>query len=135
MRVLFDTNIWIDIAARPTTFPESLALYMKLAAQSDAIYFPLCAYTTSHYILSKVLNAAAAQDFLKQLLQRKVRMAPFTEREVALAQSLAFTDHADACIVACALSVKADYVVTRNVRHFKASPISVLTPEGLMRKF
>lgn len=134
MRVVLDANIWIDIAARPKTYPESAEILRILELRGDFIFLPLCAYTTIYYVLQKVLSASAAVAFLKILNERKIKMLSFGEREVQKAQELQMSDHEDACVVASSISARADYIVTRNVKAFKGSSIECSTSEEFLKK-
>ena len=46
-----------------------------------------------------------------------------------------FTDFEDCLQEKCALSVDADYIVTWNVKDFRASKIPVLTPTDFLKMF
>lgn len=42
------------------------------------------------------------------------------------------TDFEDALQSACALRIKADYIVTRNIKDFKKSRVAVIKPDELL---
>jgi predicted nucleic acid-binding protein len=119
------------VAARPTTEPQSVAAYRLLEQGNHVIAFPLCAYTSVYYVLSRLLNKAAALDFLVQITKRGVRFLPFREDEMAVAVSLSLPDHEDACVAATALLHKADFILTRDLKDFRQSPVSAITPQKI----
>jgi len=132
MRVLLDANIWIDLAVRPSTQKHSISLYQKLEEIHHIICFPLCAYTTVHYVIQQTVNQVAATEFLNKLVQRRIRFVAFREPEVRVAHSLTFDDHEDACIAASALACSAEYIVTRNINDFSRSPVAAIEPKKLL---
>ena len=134
MKVLFDTNIWIDIAVRPKTYPESAELLHALEKRAFVRCLPLCAYTTIYYLISKVSSPEAAHEFLSHIKNRSVHLLSFTQMEVVLAEKFTFSDFEDACIAATALNGACDVIATRNTRHFKNSPIPAVDPKALLKR-
>ncbi len=134
MKLLLDINIWIDIASRPISQPDSLELLRQIEQKGQTLLFPLCGYTTTHFLLKRILGEPAALDFLHTLSKRAVRFVPFTENEVTLARKLTFSDHEDACIAASAISAGADWIVTRDNKGYRRSPVPSISPKQLFRK-
>lgn len=55
--------------------------------------------------------------------------------EALLLYSLAISESLFNSLVAqCAAKIKADYIVTRKVKDFKASPVEAITPEELFAR-
>lgn len=133
MRYLLDINIWLDIASRPKSFPDSAKVYRQLEEANQEICFPLCGYTTFHFILSRILKAEAAVEFIRLLKQRGVKFMRFSDEELTSAFGLNFSDHEDACIASTALINRCDFIVTRNTRDFKNSPIAAVSPNAAIR--
>jgi hypothetical protein len=48
---------------------------------------------------------------------------------------LGFSDFEDALQSVCAKQFEADFIVTRNVRDYKLSPIKAISPSDFARKF
>lgn len=128
MKFLLDTNIWIDLAARPQSYPESIRLFKALEESSHKTCLCLCSYTTIYYLIARILKPSAALEFLTKLELRSVQLLPFSHNELATARRLQFADHEDACVAATALNSDCDYIVTRNIRDFRQSPIKALSP-------
>lgn len=136
MKVLFDLNVWIDVATRPGSYPESSELYRSLIKRGDSICLPLCGYTTLFHLLNRVIGPEAAEEFLFTLQRRGVNYLRFTLAEVKLARGLNMSDHEDACIAASGLTGGVDILVTRNGKDFRNSPIKVISPkEALVEMF
>lgn len=132
MKVVFDLNIWIDIAARPKTYPDSASAFRALEHGLHALCFPLCAYTTAYYLMSRIINRPAALEFLETLERRGVKMLPFTSQDAALARSLPFNDHEDACVAATAAKSGCDCIITRNKADFSRASVLVLSPKEIL---
>ena len=133
MKILLDINIWIDIAARPTTYPQSIELLHSLETSHHSIGFPLSGYTTFYYLIAKLISKQGALHFAGLLSQRGIHMLPFTSEEAILAQSLPFRDHEDACVGAIALLQKYNVIATRNVKDFRNSPVVARSPAAILR--
>lgn len=132
MKVLFDVNIFLDLALRPGLYPASVALYQKLEEQHHTVCLASCAYTTVYYLLSKTVGAAGALEFLTLLELRGVEVLTFSLHDIHLARKLRFRDHEDACLAASALSSSCNIIVTRNLSDFKFSPVQAQSPDKLL---
>ena len=133
MKVLLDTNIWLDIALRSSQFPESLESLKFLEEKQTRICFPLCAYTTVYYLIGKFLNKTAASDFTDSLLTQHIEFLSFSERDVQRAKQLNFKDHEDACVCSTAIAHNCQLIITRNEKDFRYSPIKVRHPKKILQ--
>ena len=131
VKALLDLNIWIDIALRPGTFPESLAAY-KLLTKINRVGLPLCGYTTLYYILSKGITEKKAKEFLSGLESEPVEFVPFAKEDLTLAFALGLADHEDACVAASAIRSGYDLILTRNTGDFTKVPIQATTPKAFL---
>lgn len=129
MRIVIDLNIWIDIAARPSSFPESIELYRRIEEGFHKACLPLCAYTTLYYLLAQLIGKKGALEFLASIEARGVEFLLFSKKEVSLAEKLSFSDYEDACVAASAVNSNCEYIITRNVSDFKRSPVPALAPK------
>lgn len=134
MIVLLDANIWIDIACRPSAYPDSEAVFISLIKKRHEVWFPACSYTSVFYVIHRSAGkSAAAIDFFDQVLApSNVRIAPFTIDVIRTARSLNFTDHADACVAASAVMSRCEFLVTRDRKGFAKSTVPVVTPTELL---
>ena len=133
-KVLFDINIWIDIALRRGQFPESTALFQRLLDKGSAIGFPLSGFTTFYYLLTRGLGKAEAIRFIQDA-SASIIYCPFTEKEHELALKLNLSDLEDACVVACGFLSGFNTVVTRNKKDFKTELVSSKTPSELLAEW
>ena len=87
--------------------------------------------TTLHFLLSKHLGKAKVRRVLTDLLHI-VRVVPVDEDRIRHALALNWTDFEDAVQAACAEKAEAEYLVTRDKRGFKKSPVKAVTPAELL---
>ena len=86
--------------------------------------------TTVYYLAAKTLGAARAQEEIKKLLTL-FEVAPVNRLVLESALAVDFNDFEDAVIHEAACHVGADAIITRNLKDFKKSRISVYTSEEL----
>lgn len=134
MKILFDLNIWIDIAIRPLEFPESVEAFKFAITNHKELYLPCCGITTIEYIIEKISphKKKTFFDFIAVLIENNVSFAEFGFKELDLALQSKMSDFEDSCIMASAIKSKIDLIVTRNIKDFKLSPIEVMTPKSFL---
>ncbi len=130
--VLCDINFILDIflkrepfynpSARLFALIEEKKLLGFLSAQSFPILF---------YLLSKEVKREKALRVLEKL-QMVFSIAAVDEKVAGLSLASDFKDFEDAVQYYSALQVRADYVITRNKRDYKADRIPVMTPEEFL---
>ena len=62
-------------------------------------------------------------------------ISPTDTRSARFARMLPMPDFEDALQVAAAVMVKADFILTRNLKDYKKSPIPVMAPEEFVERF
>jgi predicted nucleic acid-binding protein len=130
-RVLFDSNIILDISLKRNPFREtSETAFLKLVSTGTVILAPH-SFATIHYLNERYQNSYFAISFTKALLDT-VRVCDFTHDDAVAALGFNSGDYEDALIIAAAVSAGADAIVTRNAGDFDRSPVQVLTPGELL---
>jgi predicted nucleic acid-binding protein len=66
-------------------------------------------------------------------LNEHMQILPVTEKEIQHALSSNYQDFEDAVQVFTALNGKIDYIITRNIKDFKLSPIPALTADQFLQ--
>ena len=84
------------------------------------------------YILRKYLCSTEARDAVQTLMQT-VDVVPVLKGDIHAALTSDFSDFEDAVQAACAARVKADYIVTRNVKDFKNSLVPAILPSDMLK--
>lgn len=132
MKVLFDTNVVLDVLLAREPFASNAAELMTLADRRniDGV-LGATTVTTIHYLAAKVLGRRRAQRQLRALFEI-FSIAPVTEELLHSAMELPLQDFEDAVLHEAARSVKADCLVTRNTRDFKKALLPMLTPSELL---
>lgn len=132
MKVLVDTNVVLDLLLDRQPFSKDASRIFALIEESR-IEGLLCAttVTTIHYLLTQTLAPAKARQALQNLLSL-FEIAPVNRPVLEQALHSRITDFEDAVLEQAALLVSADAVTTRNVKDFKHSKITALTPAELL---
>ena len=133
MKILFDTNVILDVLLDSEPFSGDAAFLMSLVEQSEIIGF-ICAttVTTIYYLAAKALGHQAASRHIRTLLSLFV-VAPVNRVVLEGAAAAKFKDFEDAVIHASAIHAGAEYIVTRNSADFKESRLPVFSPEDLIK--
>lgn len=133
MKILFDLNVLVDVAARWQRYPESLSLYETVLASTEHQgAFAGCGYMTLYYILERVIEKSQARATVAHL-STTLELIPFTPTMAAQAHRLQMTDLEDACIAASALESGCDVIATRNLDDFYSSPIPARMPASILK--
>ena len=128
MKVLFDTNIVLDVLLDREHFYEHAACLMSLVERSVIQGF-LCAttVTTIHYLLSKSLSDQRAKEGIDTLMSL-FEVASVNRLVIEDALTSKFADFEDAVLHESARHAGADYILTRNIRDFKHAEIPTYSP-------
>lgn len=128
MKLLVDTNVFLDvILERKDLMRESAAVLDAIEDGRADGYVSSHALTTIHYIVAKANGRAAAATAISDVLDL-CEVVAVNEADFQRALALGLKDFEDGVQVAAALHVGADYLVSRNEKDFKDSPIGVRSP-------
>ena len=136
LRVMVDINVILDVL-------ENRNGWVMDAAKTCAVcgggmraigFLPPHAVTTIYYIVRKRGGKALADKAIDWLLEL-FKVADCGTDEFKAARARGIDDYEDAVVVASAQKTGCDYIVTRNVPHFKDSPVQVATPADFAAKF
>ena len=128
MKILFDTNIIIDVFLDRKPFSEH-ALYLMSKVERSEITGFLCAstVTTIHYLLSKYLDKEKAIESINSLMAL-FEVASVNRLVIENALQSKFIDFEDAVLHESARHAGAEYIITRNIKDFKKTKIPAFTP-------
>ena len=132
MKVLFDTNIVLDILLDRAPFADSASYLFSKVERAEITGF-LCAttITTIHYLITKALNDKKAVEHIHSLLSL-FEIAPVNRVVIGHALELKFTDFEDAVLHEAARHAGAQYIVTRDISGFAKSNIPAYTSMELV---
>lgn len=132
MKILFDTNVILDILLDRLPFSEQAAwLASKVEAGEISGYLCATTITTIHYLASKSIGTKAAQQAVASLLNL-FEIAPVTRAVLDDALHANFSDFEDAVLYQAAVHVGADGIVTRNQQDFNKATIAIYSPTELV---
>lgn len=133
MRILFDTNVLLDLLLDRKPFSESAAeLFTKIETGKISGYICATTVTTIHYLAVKAIGADQARREIRKLTSL-FEIAPINRAVLEDALEANFEDFEDAVIYEAALHVDAKAIVTRNVRDYGGSAIPVYSPEDMLK--
>lgn len=130
-RILFDTNVILDVLLDRRPFAEASAAVWA-AAETGVAEGMLAAHaiTTIHYLVRREKGNAQAKRTAAAIL-RVFKVASVDGAVIQEALQLPFADFEDAVTAAAARSADCDYVVTRDPKGFRGSPVHPLPPEAV----
>ena len=134
MKVLIDTNVVLDVLCKREGFYEDAARIMKYC-EVNKITGVISALTIPNivYIMRKELDAQKTRDVIEKL-QLMFTVADLKADDIKKALSMDFKDFEDALQSACASRIKADYIITRNIRDFINSKVTAIKPTELLER-
>lgn len=131
-RLLFDTNIVLDVLLeRKPHFEASAAVWAAVESGNAEGMIAAHAVTTIHYLLRRERGNAKTTRIVSIVL-RAFKVATVDGAVVEDALRLPFSDFEDAVTAAAAKLAGCDYIVTRDPRGFRGSPVRALAPEALL---
>jgi predicted nucleic acid-binding protein len=128
MRVLFDTDVTLDLILDREPFAEAAASVFKLHAQGSVEgHVSAITIVNVFYITRKTKGYERARQAVGELL---AGLSICTTDLFALqeAHRLPFTDYEDAVQHACAVAAGLDAIVTRNLADYKNATLPVYSP-------
>ena len=129
MRVLFDTDLLLDVALRRAEFFTHSAAVLQWAESH-----PGGAAVAWHSLANlSYLLRPDARPFIRELLEFVEVPATGTE---AVMQAIGFpmNDLEDALQAAAALTFGASYIVTRNISDYRRSPVPAMSPTEFIKE-
>ncbi len=128
MKVLFDTNIILDVLLDRKPFCEHASYLLSKVERSEINGF-LCAttVTTIHYLLSKYLQKEKAIESIHSIMAL-FEIASVNRVVIENALKSKFTDFEDSVLHESARHAGVEYIITRNIKDFKKSKIPVFAP-------
>ena len=132
MRILFDTNVILDVLLDREPFSSTAAkLFTKVESGEMSGYVCAKTITTIHYLARKVIGHESAMEEIKKLM-KLFEVAPVNRAVLAAAVSSEFNDFEDAVVHESAVYKEAQGIVTRDLNGFKMSKIQIYSPDELL---
>ncbi len=133
MKVLIDTNIILDVLCSRQEFLEDSVNVFKLCEVSKIFgYVSALSIPNIVYIMRKELDVEKIKEILDKL-SLIFTIADLKADDLKKAASLNFKDYEDAVQSACASRIRADYIITRNIKDFVGSKVMAIKPSELFK--
>ncbi len=132
MKVLFDTNVILDVLMDRKPFADSSSLLLSKVETSE-IDGLLCSttITTIYYLLSKALGKEEAKKHIDTLMSL-FEIAAVNRIVLEEAVHSKFSDFEDAVLHEAGSHSGAEHIVTRNIQDFKHSKLPVSSPDEML---
>lgn len=131
MRVLVDANVIFDVYERRQPHYAASQQICRLA-QRGSLAAAIAAHTIANgfYIYRKPFAA-----FLRERLLEDFEICCADAFLTRSCLKLGFGDYEDALQTGAAMTWKAAFIITRNERDFKRSPIPAISPAAYLKRF
>ena len=135
MKVLFDTNVILDAVLARVPFVENAA-YLLEAVELGKIQGFISATTVRdiHYLVKRHTKSTEIAISTISKLLILMEICAVDRGRIQQAVDLGLTDFEDAVQVAAAMGASLDAIVTRDIAGFAGSPISIMSPDELVKQ-
>ncbi|MDR3120233.1 MAG: PIN domain-containing protein [Clostridiales bacterium] len=135
MKAMIDTNVVIDYLDDRAPYADDAEIIFDLCGQGKMTgVLSASAITDIYYVMRKIIGREKTLESLK-LLFSVFEIADVGKRDLQRAMESDVTDFEDALVAVCAIRIKAECIVTRNVGDFKNAPILSLSPRDFLSRF
>ncbi len=123
MKLLLDINIILDVLLDREPWSDAASRLLSAIESNKAEGF-VAPHTlpTIYYVIAQSQDRKIARTAATDLL-RILDVVPITRADFQRALELSMSDYEDAVQAAAALTIGADYLVTRNEKDFRAAPV------------
>ena len=127
-----DTDVVIDFLTKRDPFSEEIKQLFQLAAENQVkICVSSVTMVNVNYIIGRLESSAQAWNKVEKLA-KLVEVLNVGSQTIRLALSSKFKDFEDAVQNMCAMEGNLSTIVTRNVKDYKESELSVFTPREIL---
>ena len=133
MRITIDTNVIIDVLSKREAFYEDSLRILKLCETNQIDGF-VSALSIANivYILRKELDSEQTKRIIT-LLSNVLTIDDLKGEDLLKASMMDGLDYEDELQIISAQRIKADYVITRNAKHFLNSSVQVVSPTDFLK--
>ena len=133
-KVFLDTNVLLDFLLDRKPFNDDIAEIIERSIdKSIQLCISSIAVTDINYIITRSEGVNAANKKTKKIL-KLVKVEAVGESTVHKSSNSKFKDFEDGVQNFCAVESKHKIIVTRNVKDFKESELSIMTPKEFLIK-
>ncbi|MDR0946400.1 MAG: PIN domain-containing protein [Ruminococcus sp.] len=136
MEVLIDSDVLLDyILVRDEFYADAVKIMDLLLAGRFNGFVSVLALTNMFYTLRKDFDTNERKNLLIGLNKTLTFCSVTAEMVINALKNTKFTDFEDCVQTECAKSINADIIITRNLKHYKHSPIRIYSPDEFIKLF
>ncbi len=133
MIVLTDTDVLIDLALDRKPFSaDATSVIAYIQTNNVEAFVAWHSISNFYYMTSSPMGKNLCREFIKDIFQF-IKIAPVNTGDMVYAANLNMSDFEDAMQSAAAVSCKAEYIITRNVKYYKESPVPAIIPGDFLK--
>ena len=134
MLILIDTNVLLDVIARREPYVMFSEKVIDLCRQ-EIINGAIAGHSVLNamYVLRKNFTLTERKEIFLSLCEFLYIESVDFGKIIQALKDETFSDFEDCLQTKCALNLRADYIVTRNVKDFTTSEILAVTPEEFLK--
>ncbi len=134
MKILIDTNAILDVLCNRKEFVEDSAKVFKLCEVKKLTgYISALSIPNIVYIMRKELDEEKIREVIEKL-SLVFDIVDLKGDDLKKAAMLNFVDYEDAVQSQQAMRIKADYIITRNIKDYKNSKVMAIKPTELLER-
>ena len=131
LHLVLDTNIIIDHVSKREGFYDLARKVCMLGITREAnTYITVNILTDLYCVLKKSHGSDVTQEMIEANLSY-LQPIGVTAEDAKTALAKRWDDFEDCLLAQCAAKIKADYIITRNVKDFSQSVVPAITPTEL----
>jgi predicted nucleic acid-binding protein len=135
MRVLIDTNVFLDVLLNRREWAEDSARILNhLEKTPGSGWIAWHTLSNLYYIGRKMTGEARTRSSLQRILAG-FELCPVHSHLAVSALDWPVGDYEDALQIAAGIGAEVNWIVTRNGPGFKGSPIPILSPKAAVERF
>lgn len=131
-KLLIDINIIMDVILDREIDGSSASLMNLIDQGKVKGFLSATSCATIYYLVHKYLDQRKAHQVIKDLLAI-LEVSPVDGTALKLALNERGVDFEDNIQIICAKTAKADFIITRNLSHYKYSPIKAISPSEYLK--
>lgn len=130
--IFLDTNVVLDFILKREEFAKNAAIIFDLG-EREKLHLTLSSLCVNNidYVVSKIESKKKARQIIIKLLSL-VEVLPVGKSTIEKAAMSEFKDFEDAIQNFCAEEKGLNHIITRNIKDFKKSNLSILTPKEFL---
>ena len=134
MKILVDTNVILDVLCAKKDFVDDSSKVWKYCEVNKIKgYISALSIPNIVYILRKELTPEKTQEIIKQIFLI-FKVTDLNAEDLKKAALIKSNDYEVSLQIVCANRIKADFIITRNIRDFSNSKILAIKPSELLKR-